>query len=36
MSRIVEQSSEEMSQIWSSTHDAGGASLATQADKAVK
>ena len=36
MSRIVEQSSEEMSQIWSSTHDAGSASLATRADKALK
>jgi DNA-binding FadR family transcriptional regulator len=35
MSRIVEQSTEEMSQIWSSTHDEGTAPLAGGADKAL-
>jgi DNA-binding FadR family transcriptional regulator len=35
MSRIVEQSTEEMGQIWSSTHEAGDAPLPTRADQAL-
>jgi DNA-binding FadR family transcriptional regulator len=35
MSRIVEQSTEEMSQIWSSTHSAGSAPLSSGADRAL-